>query len=352
MQVPAEHIEGSLQTRIYPVYLVCGDEPLQHAESLDAIRAACKAAGYTNREVFDVEAGFNWGAFEIAARSLSLFAEKRLLDLRFSTGLPDKAADIRLVEYLERVPADTVLLVSCGKLAKTTAKSAWFRALDRSGGIVQVWPLKRNRFLPWLDTRARCRGLVMDQAALRLLASRVEGNLLAAAQEVDKLFVVYGSAALNVDQVREAVVDSAHYDVFDLVDSALAGDGARCYRILSSMRAEGLAPQIVLWALARELRMLSGMRYDLERGIDRSTLYKQHRIWENRKALIDSALRRLGLSQLQAYARRCAGIDLAGKGLSARGVWEDLLLLSLALAGNSPLDEIAFDVGDSAESGL
>jgi DNA polymerase-3 subunit delta len=352
MRLGAEQIRSELAKRLFPVYLVCGDEPLQHGETLDSIRTACKQSGFANREIFDVESGFSWDRFEITARTLTLFSDKKLLELRFGSGLPEKSAETHLVNYLQRLPADTVLLLSCGKLAKTTGKTAWFQALDRVGVIVQVWPLQPNKMLSWIESRSKARGVRLDQPALRLLASRVEGNMLAAAQEIDKLYVLYGSSRLDAASVREVVADSAHFDVFDLVDSALAGQAARSVRILASIRGEGIAPQIILWAFARELRMLAKMRFELDRGGDRPSLFGSYKIWESRRPLVDAALRRLGLTEIQEFLSRCAAIDLVGKGLAQGDVWEDLLGLSLSIAGINPFFPAAIRAGTVSPASL
>ncbi|MGH8476129.1 MAG: DNA polymerase III subunit delta, partial [Methylococcales bacterium] len=323
MKLAADQIAIGVGKRLFPVYLVCGDEPLQHGEALDAIRSFCKKSGYSNREAFDVEAGFSWTRFAVEARSLSLFAENKLLELRFGDELPDKKAQTALVNYLEHMPRATVLVLSCGKLEKTTVKSAWFLAVDRIGLIVQVWPLQHNKFLAWLEARIKSRGLFLDKPAVRLLASRVEGNMLAAAQEIEKLYTLYGSAPLDVNTLRQVVADSAHYDVFELVDSALAGQVARSDRILASIRTEGIAAQIVLWALARELRLLAKLRFELDHGGTRSNLYSKHAIWESRKALLDAVLKRLDLTRIQGLLRHCARIDRLGKGLAKGDVWEE-----------------------------
>ncbi|MGH8547356.1 MAG: DNA polymerase III subunit delta [Methylococcales bacterium] len=352
MRLNAEQIGTGLSKLLFRVYLVCGDEPLQHGEALDLIRMACRKSGFANREIFDVEAGFSWDRFEITARTSSLFSDKKILELRFGSGLPDKKAETPLLNYLERVPRDAVLVLSCGKLAKTTAKSAWFQALDRVGLIVQVWPLQPNKVLSWLESRMKTRGVNLDKPAVRLLASRVEGNLLAAAQEIDKLYVLYGSSRLDVATVQEVVADSAHFDVFDLVDSTLAGESARSVRILTSIRGEGIAPQVVLWAFARDLRMLATMRFDLDRGSDRSILFRSHKIWESRRPLLDAALRRLRYPEIQEFLRRCAEIDLVGKGLAKGDVWEDLLLLSVSIAGSSPFNPAANRTGTESPGSL
>ncbi|RUM53260.1 MAG: DNA polymerase III subunit delta [Methylococcus sp.] len=337
MRLSAEQIGRNLGRRLLPVYLVCGDEPLQHGETRDAIRQACKVAGYSTRELFDVEPGFHWENFEFASQSLSLFSEKRILELRFGANLPDKKAAQYLQRYLERLPGETILLASCGKLAKTTPNTAWFKTLDRLGAVVQVHPLQRQRFLGWLDARAKSREVTLERQALAVLAGRVEGNMLAAAQEIDKLRVLYGSARLDVQTVEEVVLDSAHFNVFDLVDGVLAGKAARISRVLCSIREEGLAYPLVLWALARELRLLASMRYDLDRGTSRALTYRNHRVWESRQGLFDAALRRLDHDQIQVLVARCVLIDRVGKGLFRGDVWNELLQLCLAIAGCSVL---------------
>lgn len=338
MRLNAEQIRGILEKRLFPVYLVCGEEPLQHGEALDSIRSIVKQSNFAIRETFDAETGIHWDRFDVAARNLSLFSEKKLLELRFGSDLPDKNAETHLLNYLKDPPGDTVLVISCGKLTNATPRSAWFQAVDRMGLIVQVWPLKPNQMLGWLGSRTKARGVCMDHAALRLLASRVEGNLLAAAQEIDKLFVLYGSLPIDAATVQAVVADSAHYDVFDLVDSTLAGQAARSHRILSSLRGEGTAPQVIIWAFARELRTLAKLRFDLDRGGDRSKLFKSCKIWESRRPLVDAALKRLTLSRIQEFLRCCAMIDLLGKGLARGDVWEELRVLNLSIAGSTPFD--------------
>lgn len=339
MRVTVEQIGSELEKRQFPVYLICGDEPLQHGEAADAIRLAFKNLGFADREVFDVEVGFNWGRFEMAARSLPLFSQKRLLELRFGSGLPDKNAVKCLLDYTERPPDDTVLLVSCGKLSKSTTKAAWFQTLDRLGAVIQVRLLLRNKLLVWLDARMKTRGVRMDQPALKALAIRVEGNMLAAAQEIDKLYVLYGSSQLDSAKVNDVVVNSAHYDVFDLVDCTLAGKMARSHRILNTLRLEGLAAQVVLWALSRELRVLAKIRFDLDRGAARAVVFRNQRIWDSRKPLMDAALRRLETKQIHEFVKHCAYIDQVGKGLSKKGdVWDELWFLCLSIAGKNPLE--------------
>lgn len=333
MRLSAKQIGQNLGRRLMPVYLVCGDEPLQHGETRDAIRQACRVAGYLIRELFDVEPGFKWENFELASQSLSLFSEKRILELRFGASLPDKKAAQYLQRYLERLPGETILLASCAKLAKTTPNTAWFKSLERLGAVVQVHPLQRPHFLSWLDARAKSCGVTLERQALAVLAGRVEGNMLAAAQEIDKLRVLYGSAPLNMQTVEDVVLDSAHFNVFDLVDGALAGNAVRISRVLRSIRKEGLAYPLVLWALARELRLLASMRYDLDRGRGRAQVYRSHRVWESRQGLFDAALRRLDHDQIQVLVARCVLVDRVGKGLSRGDIWNELLQLCLAIAG-------------------
>lgn len=332
MRLTVEKIAPELDKRRLPVYLICGDEPLQYGEAADSIRQRYVKLGFADREVFDVEPGFDWDRFNMVVRSLPLFSQKRFIELRFGSGLPDKNAAKYLSDYTTRPPDDTVLLVSCGKLSKSTDKTAWFKAVDRIGAVIQVWPLQRKKLLFWLEARIKARGMQMDQRALRSLAVRVEGNMLAAAQEIDKLYALYGSSQLDLATVDDVVTDSAHYDVFDLVDSILAGKLARSFRVLNSLRLEGVASQIVLWALTRELRNLAQIGFELDRGLAKAAVFRKQKIWDSRIPLINTALQRLDTKTVLKLIQQCAHVDQIGKGLAKGDVWEEVRLLCLSIA--------------------
>ena len=256
MKLRFEQLSEHLQQGLRPIYLLSGDEPLQLGEAADAIRAQARAQGFAEREVMHVEAGFDWNALAAASDTLSLFAEQRLIDLRLPSGKPGKEGGAALAEYAANPPQDTVLLITSGKLDKNAAKAKWYKALDSAGVTLQVWPVEANQLPRWVGQRMRARGLSASPEAAQLLAERVEGNLLAAAQEIEKLLLLYGESSVDAEMVEQGVADSARYDIFELVDTALLGDAPRVARIMEGLHGEGVEPILILWALVREIRAL------------------------------------------------------------------------------------------------
>lgn len=316
-----------------PVYLVSGDEPLQVGEVCDAIRTRARELGYAGREVMYVETGFDWDALHAAANSLSLFSERRIIELRLPTGKAGDAGSKALVEYAQRPADDAVLLVITGKLDKAVMSSKWVGALDKVGVVVQVWPVEVRQLPGWITQRMRAKGMQPDAEAAALLAERVEGNLLAAAQEIEKLFLLHGAGQINARAIAEAVVDSARFDVYGLVDSALAGDAARTARMLQGLHSEGVEPVLVLWALAREIRSLAEMAYEVHAGTAMDQVMAAHRVWDARKPLVKSGLKRNTLTQWQAMLRHAGQIDRIIKGVMPGNAWDEILQLALLMAG-------------------
>ncbi len=266
MQIQPEQLESRLRGALAPVYFISGDEPLRVMEAADAVRSRARAAGFEEREVLSVNAGFDWNSLAAAAGSLSLFSPRRVLDLRLPGGKPGEAGAKALRAYAEAPPEDTLLLITSGKLEPAARKSRWVQALDQAGVVVFVWPLDRRQLPAWVRTRLKRRGLEATPEAAALLAERVEGNLLACVQEIDKLYLLQGAGRVDARDIANAVADSARFDVYDLVDTALAGDGARGVRILNGLQGEGVAPAVVLWALARDLRQLAAHGASAGRG--------------------------------------------------------------------------------------
>lgn len=327
------HFAKSQPGGMAPVYLVGGDEPLQVGEACDAICARARELGYGGREVMYVETSFDWGALHAAANSLSLFSERRIIELRLPTGKAGDAGSKALVEYAQRPADDAVLLVITGKLDKAVMSSKWVGALDKVGVVMQVWPVEVRQLPAWITQRMRARGMQPDAEAASLLAERVEGNLLAAAQEIEKLFLLHGPVSINVHAIAEAVVDSARFDVYGLVDSALVGDAARTARMLHGLRGEGIEPVLVLWALAREIRSLAQMAYEIHAGTAMDQVLTVHRVWDVRKPLIKSGLKRNTLMQWQAMLRHAGQIDRIIKGVMPGNAWDEMLQLILWMAG-------------------
>jgi len=332
MRIKPEQLGAALKKSLAPVYFISGDEPLQLGEIADAIRKVAKKAGFANREILSVETGFEWNQLAFTADSYSLFADKKIIDLRLPSGTPGIDGSKALIAYCERLPEDTLLLVTAGKIASSALKTKWLEALDKKGVVIQVWPLEGGDLMRWLQQRAERRGLHIETEGLRILASRIEGNLLAAAQEIEKLYVLYGTVNLSSQQISEAVADSSRYDVFKLMDSVLAASVGRILKILSGLRSEGVATPIVLWALTREARVLIKMKLALSQGQNREVVFKNNQIWDKRKQRVSNALSRLSDSDLNNILVLSAKADRQIKGQESGDAWETLLALCLLFA--------------------
>lgn len=333
MKQRPDQLGAQLARELKPVYLIHGEEPLQALEAADAVRAAARAQGYDEREVLSVETGFDWSSLAAAAGSLSLFGSRRLLELRLGNSKPGDAGGRALRAYCARPPAETVLLIEAGKLDAQQLRSAWYTALDGLGVSVQCYPLEARQLPEWLERRARARGLQLTPEALALLAARVEGNLLAGAQELDKLWLLHGATPIDAECLLDAVGDSARYSIYDFTDAALEGDAARVLRIAAVLQAEGEATVLVLWALARELRLLAQAATDIGRGAPVDAALGRLKVWEKRKPLLRRALGRHDTVKLRRLLAQAARIDRCIKGSEAGSVWDDLLELALRLAG-------------------
>ncbi len=334
MKLALEQLPAALGKAILPVYILSGDEPLQLNESLDQVRRAAVSRGFVNREVFYVDGSFAWSRLLEACGSFSLFGEPRILDLRLPAK-PDKEGAAALETYAKRLPDDAVLVVSLPRLTATDQKAGWFQALERRGGFVQVWPLTGQALLAWLDKRMSAKKMLADRSGLAILAARVEGNLLAAAQEVEKLHILYGPSRISDDKIRMAVADSARYDVYDLAEAALQGQVTRAHRVLSGLRGEGTASAVVLWALARDIRLLCGIKHLLETGqsLESAIAKQKDRVWDKRKTSLEKAAQRLTRDQAHRALRLCAKADRMIKGMESGDAWEALLDVCLSLGG-------------------
>ena len=334
MQINADQLARQLERGLAPLYLVSGDEPLQVEECGDAIRRRAEAGGCSERSVFTVEPGFDWDGLRTATQSLSLFAERRLIELRLPTGRPGEAGAALLSELAGNVSVDIVLLVITGKLDKTQRESNWVQAIETAGTHVVVWPLDAQKLPAWLTQRFAARGLKPEAGVVDLLAWHLEGNMLAAAQEVDKLVMLCINGRVALADVEESLADSARFSVYQLVDAALAGEVAAARRILASLRTEGTEPILMLWALARELRTLAQMGQELARGKPESAVLA--RAWAQRRTLVGKALRRHSAPVWLGFVRRSAQLDRILKGRETGDVWLELERLLLAVAGLKP----------------
>ncbi len=329
MRLKPEQLNTSLQKGLAPVYFLSGDEPLQLGEAADAIRKTARQLGYNSREIFSVEANFAWNQLALSADSLSIFSDKKIIELRVASGSVGTEGAKALTTYCERLPQDTLLLISIGKITTATLKTKWLESIDKVGVIVQVWSLEGQDLLNWLQQRLQHHGLQVESDGIKLIAARIEGNLLAANQEITKLYVLHGAAKLSTAQIEDAVADSSRYDVFKLVDAILSAQINRIIKILSGLRSEGIAAPVVLWALTREARSLIKIKLALSSGQSKDIVFRNNQIWDKRKALVDKALSRLKLTDLNHILILCAKADRQIKGQQSGDAWETLLTVCL-----------------------
>lgn len=332
MRLTIQQLGLTLRKDLAAVYLLHGDEPLQLGEAADAIRAAARQNGFFEREVLTVDAHFQWQNLFDSALSLSLFADKKILDLRIPEGKLGAEGAKALLEYCQKLPVDTLLLISAGKLAKEAYKSRWFETLDKSGVIVQVRPPEGKELESWLTQRAKARGLQIESKAIALLMDKLEGNLMAAAQEIERLYVLFGERAINAQAIEEVVADSSRYDVFKLVDACLAGKTKRVLKILHGLRDEAIAAPVVLWALTREARLLL-----VRTQHTKSFGAPQGSAWEQHKNLQTEAANRLKRQVLEAILLLGAKADQQIKGQQPGDAWETLLRICLLYTPNPVL---------------
>jgi DNA polymerase-3 subunit delta len=329
MRVNADQLDRLADAPFAPAWLLVGEEPLLFNEAADRIRAKARDLGYTDREVFDVDRRFDWNQLAVSAQSLSLFASRRILELRMATSGPGAEGGELIKTLLADPPPDTILMMLLPQRPDGALwSSGWASAFERQGHVVQAWPVEIDRLPQWITARARRHGLDIDREAAALLAARVEGNLLAAHQEIEKLALTHGPGPLDEDAVAAAVADSARFDIFKLGEAALAGDAARSLRILDGLRAEGGEPTLVLWVLCRELRAVVAERRNPGGGFRGRSPQAQRRA-----AALASAARRLGGPRLRALAHLAGRADRAIKGRGEGRPWEELEALTASLAG-------------------
>ncbi len=341
MKLTLDALNSHLQKPLLPIYLVSGDEPLQLMECTDAIRSAARQQGYGTRDIFEVDNEFDWNSLYASSNSLSLFAEKKLIDLRMPSGKPGTSGKKAICEYADSPPVDTVMLITTGKLDKRASSTAWYKAIDKIGGTLSVWPLEYQQLKFWIQQRLKAKELSASQEAISLIADRVEGNMLAAAQEINKLLLLYGVGDLSDQQVLEAVSDSSRYSVFLLAEAALEGNTVRAFKILEGLRGEGVEPILILWALNREIRSLSEVASQVGSGQPISTALKKANVWGARQAFFRKAINRLDDTLLNNLLNHCGELELAVKGRKETPVWEALASLVMSLSGKPmPLKEI------------
>lgn len=332
VKIQANQLSSHLKNKLAPCYLVTGDEHLLVEESLDAIRAAARDGGFGSREMHVATAGFDWGLLAAAGANLSLFAEKRIIELRLPTGKPGRAGGQAIVELVERLGPELMLIVSAPRLDKSAAASKWAKTVDQRGVSLILWPVGVRELPGWINQRMRQSGLLPDRDAVAMIVERVEGNLLAARQEIEKLTLLLGEGPVTAEDVGRAVADMSRFDVYKLTDAALAGDARRALRILAGLEAEGVEPVIVVWALTRELRTLARLGDAVRAREDLAAAMQRAGVWRNRQALVRNCIARHTPDGVNRLLKATARADLAAKGQTRADPW---LLAADILAGLS-----------------
>ena len=331
MQLRGEQLTAHLDRELKPVYVVYGDEPLLVIEAADAIRAAARRQGFDEREVLTALSGFNWNELHQAAGNMSLFGGRKLIDLRIPTGKPGRDGSTAIQDYCARPSPDALLLVTLPGLDWSEEKAVWLKALGDAGVAIKLIPPNLAELPAWLSGRLKRQNQSADSDALRFVAERVEGNLLAAHQEILKLGLLYPAGELSLSQVQDAVLNVARYDLDGLREALLSGDAARLTRTLDGLQQEGEAPPLVLWAMTEEIRALAIVKAGQKENKALDQSLKEARVWGPRQAPFRRALQRLQADTVNTALTDAARIDRLIKGIEIGEIWNDFLRLGLRL---------------------
>jgi DNA polymerase-3 subunit delta len=336
MQLRLEALDAHLAKSLASLYVIASDEHLLALEAADRIRKSARTQGFSEREVLIVERSFKWGELLAANQSQSLFGDKKMIELRIPTGKPGKDGGQALQEYVAALNPDNLTLITLPKLDWQTQKSAWVMALQKSAVYIDIPLVERAQLPAWIGSRLAAQRQSADRQSIDFIADRVEGNLLAAHQEIQKLALLHPEGKLSFEEVQDAVLNVARYDVFKLNEAMLAGDVARLVRMIDGLKGEGEALPLVLWAMAEEIRTLLKIKAGTTQGKAISMLLKEYRIWGPREKLMEPAVRRLSLTTLEAALQEAAQIDKMVKGLRAKAfsgdAWDALLQLGMKIA--------------------
>nr|WP_314541844.1 DNA polymerase III subunit delta [uncultured Massilia sp.] len=336
MQLRLEALDGHLAKGLASLYVITSDEHLLALEAADKIRSKARAQGFSERDVLTVERNFKWGELLAANQEMSLFGDKKLIELRIPGGKPGKDGSAALQSYAKDLNPDNLTMITLPKLDWQTAKSSWVGALQQAAVYVEIPNVERAQLPGWIGMRLSNQQQSADRQSLDFIADRVEGNLLAAHQEIQKLGLLYEPGKLTYEQVMDAVLNVARYDVFKLSEAMLAGDPARLVRMLEGLKGEGEALPLVLWAVSEEIRTLLKLKAGMAQGRPLGALLKEYRIWGPRERMMEPALRRISLPTLEAALQQAAQVDKMVKGLRAKqfagDAWDAMLQLALRVA--------------------
>ena len=335
MRLKSEQLPAHLdRTELLPVYYVSGDEPLQLQEAGDLIRARARALAHEERIVLDVEAGFDWGRLQEAGANLSLFSSKRIIELRLGDHKPGREGGAALAAYAAGPSPDNLLLLTSGRIDRKAQQAKWFKALERCGCCIQVWPVAPAELPGWIMARCRRRDKRIARETAALVAQRVEGNLLAAQQEIDKLALLADHEEISGEAALNMVVDSARYDVFDLVENVFLGEPERVSRMLRGLRNEGIEALNVYGALMWGFRRAGSISHEIARGKPKEQVFGAYRVLERHRKGLNRLLRRFTPERLSALLAEALEVDKALKGVVEADGWRLLEKFMFTLAGH------------------
>jgi DNA polymerase-3 subunit delta len=333
VKISGDNLAASLARQLQTIYLVSGDEPLLVNEAADAIRATARRQGFEERELHVVERGFDWQGLIAGSRSMSLFAQRKIVEIRLANAAPGEQGADAIVELAGQPSPDTLVLIITAKLDGRTQSSRWVSAVEKSGVLVQVWPVDLPRLPAWIRERLGRHKLQADPAAASLLAERVEGNLLAAHQEIEKLALLLPPGPITAETVLDAVADSARFDVMQLGEAAMRGQTARALRILEGLRGEDVEPTLILWAVNKDLQWIARARGLMRRGQSAESAMNALYVWRPRQTAMGQALGRMNGHTLRNLLLDAERVDRTIKGVEKGDPWLALERLVARLAG-------------------
>jgi DNA polymerase-3 subunit delta len=328
-----QQLDAHLSRNLAPVYLLSGNEPLLVDEALAGLRAAAVEQGYSERDYHVAERWFDWDELASGMQNMSLFAERRVIEIRLPTGKPGDKGSRFFVAAAENPTPDTIIIIITPSLDSKAARSKWVSSLTKAGVWLALKAPDANGLPAWIIARLRTAGLRVDHDALQLLVAQVEGNLLAAKQEIDKLTLLATDGQVTIDTVRTSVADGARFDVFQLGDAALSGNRARAARILYALEKEGVAAPLVLWSLVREITVVSEMIFRVSSGQSIGQAMAEAKVWSNRQAMIRRATQGRDAQFARGLIASARRADRIVKGARKGQPWNVLLELTMTLAG-------------------
>ena len=334
MKVYANKLAAQLKQGLSPIYIISGDEPLLVQETCDLIRAQLKKAGFSQRDLFHAEANFDWEQVLFSANSMSLFAEQKILEVRLPNGKPGDKGGSALTQFAENLPEDTCMLLVLPKMDKRSQGTKWFKALESRGVLIQIWPIEPKELPGWLSQRFKAANLDASRDAVNALAARIEGNLLAAVQDIERLKLSCVDGKVDVAEIQAGVADNSRYDVFGLIDASLSQNSRRALKILQNLRLENAEQLGITRMMAREIRSLIKIGFAVNSGQNVDAVMRSQRVMSKRTQLVGRCVRAHNVKDFEQMLQTLSRIDKMIKGIGEGDPWDELTGLVLSLSGN------------------